>query len=324
MAVEDYLVPGASLLSAAANVWSVNQTNKANERMQQQQNEWNAFMWKKNNEYNSPVEQMKRLRAAGLNPDLMYGSPSAAVGNSSSPASGSNPVPKQAPQIDPTMFAQLSLLKAQQRNIEADTNKKEAETKGLGFTNVTLQEAAEKSKLFLDGLQKMKPEERVELIYNIQKNISAGAKAALSSSKAADKSANEQYWRSVFETYCLRYKLSGDIFDINHDTGDIGVIFTDDNSKITKEVDKALKLLNENLAQALRVGNKEFVDEQLKILKATAQATQNDADIKALQKEFDEWLIRGGEFSFELFGHKFSISPKQMVLFSDIFKTLFK
>ena len=322
MAVDDYLIPGASLLSAAANVWSVNQTNKSNERMQQVQNEWNAHMWEKNNEYNSPVEQMRRLRAAGLNPDLMYGSPSSAVGSSSSPAQGSNPIPKQAPQIDPTMFAQLSLLKAQQRNIEADTNKKEAETKGLGFTNITLQEAAEKSKLFLDGLQKMKPEERVEVIYNIQKNISAGAKAALSSSEAADKSANEQYWRSVFETYCLRYKLSGDIFDVNYSTGDIST--TGDNKKLTAEIDKALNLLNENLAQALRVGNKEFVDEQLKILKATAQATQNDADIKSLQKEFDEWLIRGGEFSFELFGHKFSISPKQMVLFSDIFKTLFK
>lgn len=312
--------PVGAAVTAAANIYSTHETNKSNERMQQAQNEWNASMWEKNNEYNSPVEQMKRLRAAGLNPDLMY-SGSSAFGNSSSPAQGSNPIPKQAPQIDPTMFAQLSLLKAQQRNIEADTDKKEAETKGLGFTNVSLQEAAEKSKLFLDGLQKMKSEERVELIYNIQKNISAGAKAALSSSRASDKSANEQYWRSVFETYCLRYKLSGDIFDVNYLSGDIST--TGDNEKLIAETDKALKLLNENLSQALRVGNKEFVDEQLKILKATAQATQNDADIKALQKEFDEWLIRGGEFSFELFGHKFSISPKQMVLFSDIFKTLF-
>lgn len=314
--------PVGAAITTAGNIYMQHETNRANQEMQQQQNEWNAAMWEKNNEYNSPVEQIRRLKAAGLNPDLMYGSPSAAVGNSSSPAQGSNPIPKQAPQVDPTLFAQLSLLLAQKKNIDADTDKKVKETEGLGFTNVTLQEAAEKSKLFLDGLQKMKPEERIEVLYNIQKNISAGAKAALSSSKAADKSANEQYWRSVFETYCLRYKLSGNIFDVNHVTGDINI--SDDNSKISGEVDKALNLLNDNLAQALRVGNKEFVDEQLKILKATAQATQNDADIKALQKEFDDWLIRGGEFSFELFGHKFSVSPKQMVLFSDVFKTLFK
>jgi len=30
-------------------------------------------MWKMQNEYNSPLNQMKRLKEAGLNPNLMYG-----------------------------------------------------------------------------------------------------------------------------------------------------------------------------------------------------------------------------------------------------------
>lgn len=38
-------------------------------------------MWNRANEYNSPQEQMKRLEAAGLNPNLVYGN--GAVGNSS-------------------------------------------------------------------------------------------------------------------------------------------------------------------------------------------------------------------------------------------------
>lgn len=33
----------------------------------------NLEQWERENKYNSPVEQMRRLRAAGLNPDLVYG-----------------------------------------------------------------------------------------------------------------------------------------------------------------------------------------------------------------------------------------------------------
>lgn len=34
----------------------------------------NVALWNMNNAYNTPVEQMKRLREAGLNPNLVYGS----------------------------------------------------------------------------------------------------------------------------------------------------------------------------------------------------------------------------------------------------------
>lgn len=40
-------------------------------------------MWNKNNAYNTPSEQMKRLEAAGLNPNMVYGSGTVA-GNTSS------------------------------------------------------------------------------------------------------------------------------------------------------------------------------------------------------------------------------------------------
>ena len=60
-----------------------NQTNKTNIRLQKEQNEWNAKQaaqanewnmqqWKRENEYNAPAQQMARLEAAGLNPNLMY------------------------------------------------------------------------------------------------------------------------------------------------------------------------------------------------------------------------------------------------------------
>lgn len=39
--------------------------------------------WRMQNEYNTPAKQMERYRAAGLNPNLIYGSGSASAGNAS-------------------------------------------------------------------------------------------------------------------------------------------------------------------------------------------------------------------------------------------------
>lgn len=46
------------------------------------QNQYNVDMWRMQNRYNSPAEQMKRLVAAGLSPNLAYGSIS--MGNATS------------------------------------------------------------------------------------------------------------------------------------------------------------------------------------------------------------------------------------------------
>ena len=65
--------------------------NKANERLVDKQNaaqmklaeygyNKDLEMWNQQNQYNSPIEQMQRLKAAGLNPALVYGN--GAVGNS--------------------------------------------------------------------------------------------------------------------------------------------------------------------------------------------------------------------------------------------------
>ena len=105
---------GGAALAAGANIISTAMTNSANEEMQQEQNKWNLEQWHRNNAYNSPAAQMQRLKAAGINPDLMYGqNAGGASGNSSSPAQGTQPIPKQPFFLDPLMLAQLSLLDAQ-------------------------------------------------------------------------------------------------------------------------------------------------------------------------------------------------------------------
>jgi ABC-type molybdate transport system substrate-binding protein len=59
--------------------------NAGQKKQQQREFENNKEMWNASNYYNSPEQQMQRLKDAGLNPNLVYGNGSV-VGNSSSPA----------------------------------------------------------------------------------------------------------------------------------------------------------------------------------------------------------------------------------------------
>jgi hypothetical protein len=78
-----------------------------------------------NNLYNSPAEQMKRLRAAGLNPNLVYGT--GAATSSVAPVRGADKkLPRNdAPQVDmnsPILNAnQVGLVEAQTDNVKATT-----------------------------------------------------------------------------------------------------------------------------------------------------------------------------------------------------------
>lgn len=70
-------------LSSKTQRKAVAAVNKANREMADLAWERNIDMWNRQNVYNSPSEQMKRLEEAGLNPNLIYGS-SANAGNASS------------------------------------------------------------------------------------------------------------------------------------------------------------------------------------------------------------------------------------------------
>ena len=42
-------------------------------QMQSQQMQWNEDMWNKQNEYNTPANQLSRASAAGINPNAIFG-----------------------------------------------------------------------------------------------------------------------------------------------------------------------------------------------------------------------------------------------------------
>ena len=90
-----------------------------------QQNAYNINMWKMQNEYNSPVNQMRRYEEAGLNPALMYGQ--VTPGNSSA-------APQQTVPAAPNVSQDMRDL-AKAFNVEglkqliADTKLKQANAK---------------------------------------------------------------------------------------------------------------------------------------------------------------------------------------------------
>lgn len=78
--------------------WELQQAQiDAQKELQTSQNAWNEQMWNKNNEYNSPANQMKLYRDAGLNPAFFMGQGNSVSGSPAASSSISAPsVPQPA------------------------------------------------------------------------------------------------------------------------------------------------------------------------------------------------------------------------------------
>ncbi|QCS35984.1 minor capsid protein [Capybara microvirus Cap1_SP_77] len=92
------------------------------------QNQYNIDQWQRENVYNSPAQQMERLRAAGLNPNAALGS----FGNESASLSGK--LTAGTPQT-PLDIASLANVNAQNRLIDAQTSNLSAQTRAQNIAN---------------------------------------------------------------------------------------------------------------------------------------------------------------------------------------------
>lgn len=123
----------ASLAGSGMNAASVGKTNrktrKWNEKMYATQRQDALADWNMQNEYNSPEQQMARLKAAGLNPHLVYGNGAEAM-SGSQPRSASveswKPQPAEfdlggAAQAGIAAYTDTSLKAAQTDNYKAQT-----------------------------------------------------------------------------------------------------------------------------------------------------------------------------------------------------------
>lgn len=128
---------GLSLGTAAYNNWqnrsSMDLQYQYSRSLADQQNSANYAMWQLNNSYNSPAQQMQRLRDAGLNPQLAYGNQPQA--DSPQLVGGSTPTSQITP-LSASDIQNSMLLEAQKENIQADTalKLKDVELKGSEIT----------------------------------------------------------------------------------------------------------------------------------------------------------------------------------------------
>lgn len=125
------------LISAGAQIWSTKQqadiakentdkTNRANRELAEYQYSKDLEMWNKGNTYNSPVAQMERLKNAGLNPNLIYGSGGATTQASQLPKYNAPTMSyNYRPAVDPLAiigaYQDFRIKQAQADNLEANT-----------------------------------------------------------------------------------------------------------------------------------------------------------------------------------------------------------
>ena len=100
----------------------------------------NVEFWKMQNMYNLPTAQMQRLKDAGLNPNLIYGSSPAAASGSAGSISPAKAAPYNI--SDPTQsIATTTLLDAQKRNVNANTTKTEEDAANTRLQTWILEKA---------------------------------------------------------------------------------------------------------------------------------------------------------------------------------------
>lgn len=116
--------------------------------------------WNRENEYNSPVEQRKRLAAAGLNPNLVYGggattlsarspsyeAPKSNINLNSPDILGKYQQMKMQDVQTGKIEQEIELLNASTANKNADTSNKLLESQGIITTNAQKEENLNQSK----------------------------------------------------------------------------------------------------------------------------------------------------------------------------------
>lgn len=164
-----------------------NQKNRDwNLNLARQQNQWNIEQWNRENAYNSPAAQMARYKAAGLNPDLMYGqqnlaaaSPEMTAGEGSQPTDVSNLANKRT-------IGDMAMQAAQTRLVNAQADKVENESVGQTINNewlpkllkgqTEINDADVKDKLSSAGLKGKQIEVAVEQIKVMQQSVKESQK----------------------------------------------------------------------------------------------------------------------------------------------------
>lgn len=300
------------ILGGLFNLGSTIATNEYNQEIARQQREHEINLWKMNNEYNDPSNQMARLEKAGLNPDLIYGNGQTnAVGNSSAPAGSGLAIPAQAPKADPYLLAQLE-------KIEADTYKSNMEGKQVDLQNEVYEETGLAQSLAILGVTKAQEQDflasvkqRHQLIDQSKKYVEEmdnNIKLIQEKVNEVSKNAHLLDLKAMSEQELIAiYQLQK--FGLNLDNEQKEIVNRYLPQKLRSEIDKNIADAEESLSSAKELGGRNAYHEaNTKLVESTKEYTENknrtetqrrkgislDNDIKEIQKKYeDEKQIMG-------------------------------
>lgn len=137
------IIQGATAgLASLAGMATAGIQHKYNKKLADYQNDINIENWNMQNEYNSPINQRKRLEEAGINPAAVFGSNSTSAGNAGQIAQ----YQRQGVDISQSMLAagQLSQLAATIQKTKADARLNNAQAENMEIQNL-YQSAKEQS-----------------------------------------------------------------------------------------------------------------------------------------------------------------------------------
>lgn len=115
-------------------------------------------MWNKANAYNAPEAQMERLKAAGLNPNMVYGNGTAAGNTSTATPKHQNyqtPVAEYNMQLNPMqMLSQFMDIKGKQLSNDAQSINNKFMSENLRFDQISKANKADKGLIDLGAIGK--------------------------------------------------------------------------------------------------------------------------------------------------------------------------
>lgn len=174
---------GVAAASAGAQTYAQGKMNKKtrefSEKMYNKQRQDAITDFDKTNQYNSPAQQMQRLREAGLNPHLIYGGGGAT--SNAAPIRGADyPTPEQrTPNVgailtDPVnAYIETQRFTGQQALINAQTLKTLAETDTKNFDLGQKQKLADTQAKLLESILQGK---QIDNYVNVEKNARENVK----------------------------------------------------------------------------------------------------------------------------------------------------
>lgn len=304
------------VLGGLFNLGGTISTNEANKDIARQQREYELNLWKMNNEYNDPKNQMARLENAGLNPDLVYGNPAQnnLSGNSPAPAGSGLAFPLQAPKADPYLLAQLE-------KIQAEKDKTEEEGRGIKLSNDVYEITGLQQSLATLGVTKAQEQDflasvnqRNQLIDESKKYVEQmDNNIKLIQEKVKEVQANVHLLdlKAMSEQEMIKiYQLQQ--FGLNLDIEQKKIVNKYLPQKLRSEIDKNIADAQESRASAKELASRNAYNEANTRLVENKNKTETekrkgisiDNDIKAIQKEYEDEkqimsLIQSGSESLE-------------------------